>query len=107
MTSGSTINVERVLAEEVDGEKTFVKRRERKEGCVEMAVVFRNTMGNEWGDEFANALIRFPSDLEVESQYVKEATSFPEATIGSNLSGTLYTAPDHPGPGFLVNLGGA
>ena len=79
MTSGSTINVERVLAEEVDGEKTFVKRRERKEGCVEMAVVFRNTMGNEWGDEFANALIRFPSDLEVESQYVKEATSFPEA----------------------------
>ena len=55
MTSSSTINVERVLAEEVDGEKTFVKRRERKEG--------------------------FPSDLEVESQYVKgaAATSFPEA----------------------------
>ena len=52
MMSGGTINAERVLAEEVDGEETFVKRTERKVGCVEMAIVFRNTMGDEWGDEF-------------------------------------------------------
>ena len=52
MMSGGTINAERVLAEEVDGEETFVKRTERKVRCVEMAIVFRNTMGDEWEDEF-------------------------------------------------------